>query len=480
MKLQAKVQLSLRKSYNIITLEYHTYEKATFDQYLAASIALRAETDNQIESYINDLTGKGSLNIHFKKLVKKVLTFDRTTIEKILTNSMFPVTKIDKSNRYIYYPHFNISVINKNKYYKGNLKDYTKEEIKNIVMLNEELIDFTVSEKDESNKKDTYTVLFDDNNLKINLINNEWFNFEYEHFRESYVNINIIPNLYKGIIKNTTKGDNWSILTETSFNSFVQSDRSFIDDEGDCCIITNDYIKKVCLAYIPNINLYFYKEERIDFNRKNIKYCDLALKYLLSSPILNEIKTKTLINILNNATDFVAQEVINYILSRKDSKEIAQIGLNLIKSGLEKNWQIASLNGMKKFANQEYLNLLYKINHQLDFKISELLSINIDILINEHKIEVEKYKQDRENLIEEINKIIGKITTSGLREKAKQILPQSSDLLKQFTKYCNKYIGHANKSLEELSFDDLKNRLIDVKEFYEIYLKVKETYEKAE
>ena len=71
MKLQAKVQLSLRKSYNIITLEYHTYEKATFDQYLAASIALRAETDNQIESYIDDLTGKGSLNIHFKKLVKK-------------------------------------------------------------------------------------------------------------------------------------------------------------------------------------------------------------------------------------------------------------------------------------------------------------------------------------------------------------------------------------------------------------------------
>lgn len=480
MKLQAKVQLNLRKSYNIITLEYHTYEKATFDQYLAASIALRCENENQIESYINDLTGKGSLNVHFKKLVKKVLTFDRTTIEKILTNSMFPVTKIDRSNRYIYYPYFNISVINKNKYYKGNLKDYTKEKIKNIVMLNEELIDFTVSEKDESNKKDTYIVLFDDNNLKINLINNEWFNFEYEHFRESYVNININPNLYKGIIQNTIEGDNWSILTETSFNSFVQSDRSFIDDEGDCCIITNDYIKKVCLAYIPNINLYFYKEERIDFNRKNIKYCDLALKYLLSCPILNEIKTKTLINILNNATDFVTQEVINYILLRKDSKEIAQIGLNLIKSGLEKNWQIASLNGMKKFANQEYLNLLYKINSQLDFKISELLSINIDILTNEHKFKVEKYKLERENLIEEINKIIGKITTSGLREKAKQILPQSSDLLKKFTKYCNKYIGHANKSLEELSFDVLKNRLIDVKEFYEIYLKVKEMYEKAE
>ena len=80
MKLQAKVQLSLRKSYNIITLEYHTYEKATFDQYLAASIALRCESENQIERYINDLTGKGSLNIHFKKLVKKVLTFDKESI----------------------------------------------------------------------------------------------------------------------------------------------------------------------------------------------------------------------------------------------------------------------------------------------------------------------------------------------------------------------------------------------------------------
>ena len=453
MKLQAKVQLNLRKTYNTITLEYHTYEKATFDQYLAASIALRAENENQIERYINDLTGKGSLNIHFKKLVKKVLTFDKTAIEKILTSSMFPVTKIDKSNRYIYYPYFDISVINKNKFYKGDLKEYSKEEIKNIVMLNEELINFNVLEKDVSDKKDVYTILFNDDSLKINLINNEWFDFEYEHFKESYVSNNINSSLYKGVIKNAIEGNNWSILTETSFNSIIKSERCFLDNDEDYCILTNDYIRKVIISYISNLDLFFFREERIDFNIKNIKYCDLALKYLLSSPILNEIKTKTLINILNRATDFVAQEVINYILSRKDSKEITQIGLNLIKSGLEKNWKIASLKGMKKFANQEDLNLLYKINTQLDFTISELLSINIDILTNEHKLEVEEFKKQRENLINEINKIIGEITTSGLREKAKKKLSQSSDLLKQFTKYCNKYIGHAKESVEELIKD---------------------------
>lgn len=480
MKLQAKVQLSLRKSYNIITLEYHTYEKATFDQYLAASIALRCESENQIERYINDLTGKGSLNSHLKKLVQKVLTFDKESIEKILTSSMFPVTKIDKSNRYIYYPYFDISVINKNRFYKGNLKEYSNEEIKKIVMLKEELIEFRVSEKDDSDKKDVYIVLFNDDGLKINLINDEWFDFKYEYFRESYVSSNIKSTLYKGVIKNTTEGNNWSILTETSFNSFVNSDRSFVDDVGDCCILTNDFIKKVSIAYMSDIDLYFYREEKIDFNRKNIKYCDLALKYLLENPIINEIKTKTLINILNNSTDLVAQKVINYLLVRKDSKEIAQAGLNLIKSGLEKNWDLLTLKSMKKFANQEYLNLLYKINNKLDFTISELLLIDVDNLSSKHKLEVKKYKQERENLIKEINKIIGEITTSGLREKAKKKLPQSSNVLKQFTKDCNKYIGHANKSLEELSFEALKNRLDDVHAFYENYLLVKKMYDEID
>ena len=135
---------------------------------------------------------------------------------------------------------------------------------------------------------------------------------------------------------------------------------------------------------------------------------------------------------------------------------------------------------MKKFANQEDLNLLYKINTQLDFTISELLSINIDILTNEHKLEVEEFKKQRENIINEINKIIGEITTSGLREEAKKKLSQSSDLLKKFTKYCNKYIGHAKESLEELNLEALKNRLIDVKLFYENYLQVKKMYEEAE
>ena len=350
MKLKSKVQLNLPKTFNTINLEYHTYEKATFDQYLAASIVLHARTNQSINMYIDDLTGKGSLNSHFKRLIEKVSMFDEKSIKKILESSMYPVTKIDKSNKYMYYPYFDISVVNNSKYYKGNLKDYTKDELIKALMLDVNLINFNVLEKDESEKTDNYIIEFDNDNLKLNIFKNEWLNFDYNYFIESYRKPNINIDLYHGKVKRIVEGTNWSILTESSFSSIVNFEKAFIDEVGDYCLLTNDYIRKVEIAYISKLDLYFYMEERIDFCIENIKYCDLALNYLIKNPIINEMKTKTLLNILNNSTDLLVQEVINYVLSRKESKDLALVGLKLIKNGLEKNWAESALNGIKQFA----------------------------------------------------------------------------------------------------------------------------------
>ena len=145
-------------------------------------------------------------------------------------------------------------------------------------------------------------------------------------------------------------------------------------------------------------------EEKIDFCIENIKYCDLALNYLIKNPIINEMKTKTLLNILNNSTDLLVQEVINYVLSRKESKDLSLVGLKLIKNGLEKNWAESALNGIKQFAGVSEMSLIYRINNKLEYTISELVLIDNELLSTEHQLEKESYLCDRKNKINEIEK----------------------------------------------------------------------------
>ena len=68
---QINLKLSLRKIKYIIKVSYNTFEKATYDQYLMASLALRSKDEQSAYQYIDDITGSGSLNAHFKQLYDK-------------------------------------------------------------------------------------------------------------------------------------------------------------------------------------------------------------------------------------------------------------------------------------------------------------------------------------------------------------------------------------------------------------------------
>ena len=114
MSLQVSLKLRLSKQIKRIKVKYNTFEKATYDEYLICSLALRTfgefNQDKKVFEYIDDITGEGSLNKHFKNIYARAKTFSAEQLSKIMENSMIPTLKIDDRNRYEYYPQINVSV----------------------------------------------------------------------------------------------------------------------------------------------------------------------------------------------------------------------------------------------------------------------------------------------------------------------------------------------------------------------------------
>ena len=99
---QINLKLRLSRIKYGIKVSYNTFEKATYDQFLMASVALRSVNDEDANKYIDNITGSGSLNAHFKQLYEKARKLDNEQLLDIMNNSMYPMLKIDKSNSYDY------------------------------------------------------------------------------------------------------------------------------------------------------------------------------------------------------------------------------------------------------------------------------------------------------------------------------------------------------------------------------------------
>ena len=162
MSLQVSLKLKLSKQIKKIKVKYNTFEKATYDEYLICSLALRTANDKNQEKtvfeYIDDITGEGSLNKHFINIYARVKTFSEEQLSKIMANSMIPSLKLDEKNRYEYYPQLNVSVFNK-KIYHGDLGAYTN--LTQIIMINEEIFVMSVEKVREDTKPEQYSVNFD-------------------------------------------------------------------------------------------------------------------------------------------------------------------------------------------------------------------------------------------------------------------------------------------------------------------------------
>lgn len=473
MKLQAKLQLNLQSINNVIRVSYNTYEKASFDQYLAVSIVSNTSLQSRAEKYIDDITGKGSLNAHFKKMIAKVKEFDDDTKKKVLNSSLYPTVKIDKSNHYTYYPDFDVSIFNK-RHYKGEFKKFSQEDMQKILLMNEDIISINYEEKEHS-QKDMYLVEFDDSKIKIKLFN-EWYELETSKFQDliSYEIEGI--ERYKGSISTDADGEGWIILSNSALNNLINTNHFFYNREGNHIGILNDYLKltKIIRAY----GLYFYKEKICHFNKTNSDLCNETLNHLIETNSINEIKTKTLLKILDVIEDISAQQVVNYILAIKESKELALFGLSLLKKGLETGWVNFALKQFKSFCSMNDLNIIYRVAPEIGYRPMELTKID-DYLLNERDILIkEKYLNDRNNIIDEINAKVGLITNSGIRERMKKM--QSSEFTKKFNNKLKKMVGHKKDDIKDYSEEKLKTYYEEVTVFYEDYEKMEDLIKKYE
>ena len=465
MSLQVSLKLKLSKQIKKIKVKYNTFEKATYDEYLICSLALRTLNDtNQDETvfeYIDDITGEGSLNKHFRNIYARVKNFSKEQLSKIMTNSMIPTLKIDEKNRYEYYPQLNVSVFNK-KIYQGDLGIYNN--LPQIIMINEEIIDMSIETVKDDTKPEQYSVTFDEKeNVRVRLLN-DYLPIDNENFEESLcLDLGNI-NSYQGKIHDNVDGNGWRVLNNSALNNLF-SNRNYYYDNGDHFFIRNDSVRKTIISKVHG--LYIYKEEIISYQGNSV-LCDKVVDLLLEKNTMAEFKAQSVLDWLKYVSDNKAQKVINSILLKKEEKTFAYYGLKLMERGLVSGWLVTVTKTFLKYASGYQLNLIYQANAELNYTIEQLIKIDSDLLTPLHKEQVDKYNADLEAKKKTIIELTGIITTKGLRERAKDL--ESDETTKKFSKLCNRLIGHVNEGLDDVSLATLEQWHKDALELKEISL----------
>ena len=477
MEIRAKVALSLPNKFYKVILRYDTFEKATYDSYLVASIVKNAKTKREANKYIDEITGNGSLNSHFKSLYEEISSMTKKQVEGILNDSLYPITVVDKSHHFKYYEMFNATRMD-NKVFPGNLE--SNKSLAQMLMPKDreaKFLDIEFEKEDGTVKKDNYNAIFSEKEIKVDLDDGQYYPISKEDFLKVFENDGEITSEWMPKINYEITAGNWNVLTKNVAETWGKDKLAYKDSSGNLAVLLNDCIKitEVISAY----DLLFYKETRYNFNAQNQKQCIEAIKFLQESKMINEYKTKSLIMLLSVVPDIFAQQIVQYILTRKNSKEIAEFGLTLIKNGLEKGWEKETMQSIKNSVQQREYKYLYKINSDLGFEVTDLLDIDEADLVEADKIRARAYISERNNILKEIKMMIGDMTTSGVRQKLKSL--QKDNIVNSVKKFLNEYQGHNEGELENMSLEQLKKEYNKIKAMYNSdYTKVKERCDKLD
>lgn len=444
--IQVNLKLKLTKISKRIKVKYNTFEKATYDEYLISSLALRAHDEQEAYDYIDDITGNGSLNGHFKKLYEKVRTFNQEQLEKIMNSSLFPILKVDSSNVYEYYPEIDVSVFKK-RVFNGDLAGYDNL-LQQVLYINEDVIELSFEEGKRFDKPDSYLVTIDDiGNVKLKLYDKS-ISISSDMFKQLIFNELDAIKEYKGTIYKTAEGSGWQIVNNSVIKNLF-SNKNYFYYKGDHCLIRNDNLRKTEMAQVSG--LYIYREGYLSYD-KDTEICESVLNVLHKNKSFDLLKPKALVVLLQNVNEDVAIQYINKDINGKYlSKEIAEFAIGLLEKDFANGWTVLTLQNLLKQCDKSGYSCIYKASSEVKFDIEQLIVIDSDLLTEEHRNQVEEYYNNLNSMKQTIRMIIGDITTSGLREAVKKL--KSDAMTKKFTKLCNNLIGHEVDNLDKATYE---------------------------
>ena len=204
---------------------------------------------------------------------------------------------------------------------------------------------------------------------------------------------------------------------------------------------------------MQKFTVYIYNEKILNY-QNNPVLCKRVIDFLLKNNTINEYKTTSIIAMLKFVDDEKCQKVVNSMLMKKESKEFALVGLDLIGKGIIYGWVKMALKLFLKYAEAYHLNYLYQADSDLPFTVEQLIKIDKDILSESHKVKVDEYNSNVEAKKKTIREITGEVTTKGLRENAKKL--EADEITKKFSNLCNRLIGHVNVDLDKASLTELE------------------------
>lgn len=441
MKLTSNLRLRFAKRKNTISITTRTYEKASFDQFLAASIAQRCKTIKSANEYIDSVTGKGSMNAHLKKLYRDMRERSADERQRILESSLYPIEKIDDSQTFIYFPDFDQSLF-EGVLYEGDLEEQT-DFLKGIVAIDGEFVSMSVRPSKPMDHTDNYRVVIDGSGASIQIAPKAALYATSSQFQELVVQDVEVPDQIRNLAIESVEGEGWFLLTASQINGPMKSPLGFY--EGSYYyLLTTAGIKKTEIGHA--FGLYLYRETQIPFTPAYAELCTAAANHLLSSKEINTFKTKALVDLLGAVEGNVAQKCINFVLSIKDSRELAALGLTLLEAGMMIGWNETSLKQMKNVANQHQLEVLYALSPKL-FTLNEFLDMDPRILTPTHRQMVEQHKLERETKIAYVKEVIGEVSVKALREKSGKL--KNDDEVKEFRQLINKLFAHNKMDLTD-------------------------------
>lgn len=461
MSLQVNLKLKLSKILKKITVKYNTFEKATYDEYLIASLVLNSKSKSKAFDYIDEITGAGSLNSHFKKLYDKISSFTDEQLERIMESSMFPILKIDKSNSYEYYPQLDISVFHKH-VYNGDIANL--DNLLELLYIKEDVLELQVNDGKTIDKSEPYTVAFDNNgNISVRVLDRS-ITIDSELF-DSLLDVELDSiEKYQGFIHNKADGKDWNTLNNLVINSLFSTNNYLYDADGNHLLIRNENVRRTEVAKMSG--LYIYRQSNVPYE-KNPLLCERVLDVIKENGTYSMFKPQLFVKLLNNVELHKTVGYINdlYLHSTSMPRDIALLSINLLRQGILTGWMSFVLDAILEYCSTKEYNLIYRANSNVKFSIDQLIVIDRSLLTDKHRKQVDEYFDNINKMKATIKEITGDITTSGLREAVKKLV--SDEKTKRFSKLCNNLIGHVAKGLDSASLNEIKqwsNDAIELKE----------------